>query len=227
LSGAWFHARTLWGGRYDRHYRSIGDENDGPPALFDGPRGWGLLTGLGSSFDYRLRDLPQMHDRIASLGLGGPTFELSRRGSVLVRASFMAQYAFAIVGSMAYRAGDAAVVGQVIKRSLRTGGYYYGHGVVSAATLLVDLGPIGFTADARGGWYWSIDSGDPEQSNIQRRVWLRDSRLYLSAAMWSRPVVGAFRFGLVVERIQRASYMLDTRVLGTEFDVLATTAIGF
>jgi hypothetical protein len=146
---------------------------------------------------------------------------------VLVRASFMAQYAFALIGSMAYSGGEPMVVGQVIKAPLRTWGYYYGHGLVSAATLLVDLGPIGFTADARGAWYWSIDSGDPEQSSIQRKVLLHDSRLYLSAAMWSRPVVGSFRFGLVVEQVQRASYMLDTRVLGTEFDILATTAIGF
>jgi hypothetical protein len=227
LSSVWFHARTLWGGRYDRHYHGVGDETDGPPVLFDGPRGWGLLVALGSSFDYRLRDLPRVHDRIASVGIGGPTFELSRRGSVLVRASFMAQYAFAIIGAMAYWPGDPQVLGQVIKTPLRSAGYYYGHGVVSAATLLVDLGPVGFTADARGGWYWSIDSGDPEQSSIQRRVLLHDSRLYLSASMWSRPVVGAFRFGLVVEQVRRASYMLDSRVAGTEVDVLATTAIGF
>jgi hypothetical protein len=223
----WFHARTLWGGRYHRHYRGVGDDSGGLPVLFDGPRGWGLLVGLGSSFDYRLRELPRFHDRIASLGLGGPTFELSRRGSVLVRASFMTEYAFAIIGSMAYRAGDPTVIGQVIKTPLRYGGYYYGHGVVSAATLLVDLGPIGFTADARGAWYWSIDSGDPEQSTIQRKVLLRDSRLYLSGAMWSRAVAGAFRFGLVAEQVQRASTMLDSRVTGTEVDVLATTAVGF
>ncbi len=227
LSNVWFHARTVWGGRYDRQFRAVGDESDGPPILFDGPRGWGLLVGLGSSFDYRLRDLPGVHDRIASLGIGGPTFEWTRRGSVLVRASLSAQYAFAIIGSMAYRADYRSVYGQIIKTPLRAGSYYYGHGVVSAATLLVDLGPIGFTGDARGAWYWSIDSGDPEQSSIQRDVLLRDSRIYLSGAMWSRPVVGAFRFGLAVEHVRRTSWMLDYGVFRTEADVLVTTAVGF
>ena len=102
LDGFWFHAQTVWGGRYDRNYHVGGDETDVPLAA-PRPRGWGTMLGLGSSFDYRLRDLPRVHDRIASVGLGGPTFEFSARRSVLVRLSLSAQYAFAIVGSMAYR----------------------------------------------------------------------------------------------------------------------------
>ena len=46
-------------------------------------------------------------------------FEFSARGSVLVRLSLSAQYAFAIVGSMAYRDGLPAVLGQTIKTPLR------------------------------------------------------------------------------------------------------------
>ena len=119
------------------------------------------MLGLGSSFDYRLRDLPRVHDRIASVGLGGPMFEFSARAASLVRLSLSAQYAFAIVGSMAYRDDYPLVLGQTIKTPLRDSGYYYAHGLVYAATLNVDLGPIGFTGDARGGWYWSIDSAIP------------------------------------------------------------------
>jgi hypothetical protein len=226
VDGLWFHAGTVWGGRYDRNfYRLRSDDTDVPS--FVGPaRGWGLLSGFGSSFDYRLRDLPQVHDRIASVGLAGPMLQFSARSSVLLRASFTLQYAFAIVGSLAYRAEPNSLVGQNIKMSLRDAAYYYAHGVVSAANLMLDLGPVGFSADARGGWYWSIDSADPAQTNISRNVTLHDSRIYLSAAMWSRPV-SAFRFGLGVEHVRRASYMLDAGVFGTEVDVLLTTAIGF
>ena len=55
------------------------DDTDAP-GLPRADRGaGGLMLGLGSSFDYRLRDLPRMHDRIASLGMGGPMFEFSAR----------------------------------------------------------------------------------------------------------------------------------------------------
>jgi hypothetical protein len=226
LDGAWFHAQTVWGGRYDRHYRVTVEETEIPDGALR-PRGWGLMLGLASSFDYRIRDLPRIRDRVASLGVGGPALELSVRGRVLLRATLSAQYAFAIVGSMAYRSDGMLLVGQVIKTPLRDSGYYYAHGLVSAATVAVDLGPIGFIADARGGWYWSIDVADPVQSSIQRQVLLRDSRLYLTAAVWSRPVVGPLRFGLAVEHVRRTSYMLESRLLGTELDVLATTAVGF
>jgi hypothetical protein len=226
IDGVWFHAQTVWGGRYDRHYRVTVGETDVPNGARR-PRGWGMMLGLGSSFDYRLRDLPRVRDRVAALGLGGPVFELVARGSVVLRASLSVQYAFAIVGSMAYRTDGNLLVGQVIKTPLRDSGYYYAHGVVSAATVALDFGPIGFVTDARGGWYWSIDIADPEQSNIQRQVLLRDDRVYLTAAMWSRPVIGALRFGLAVEHIRRSSTMLATTATGTEVDVLATTAVGF
>jgi hypothetical protein len=226
LHGIWFHARTVWGGRYDRNYRAVGDETD-LPGVGGQPRGWGILLGLGSSYDYRARQLQQRHDRISSVGLGGPTLELSMRRDFLLRAFFSVEYAFAIVDSLAYRAAILSLVDDVIKTSLRDSGYYYGHGVVGALTLTADFGPIGFVADGRGGWYWSINSADPAQTAIQRNVLLHDSRVYLSAAMWTRPVVGAFRLGLGVEHVRRTSVMLDTRIVRTEVNVLATTGVAF
>jgi hypothetical protein len=227
LDGIWVNARTVWSGRYDRSYRTNLGDTDIPTLDRSGIAGSGWMLGVGSSFDYRLRDLPRTHDRIASVGIAGPVFEMSARRGVVVRASFTLQYAFAIIGSMAFRAASPSLLDDVIKTPLRDGGYYYAHGAVSAATVSVDLGPVGFSGDARGGAYWSIDAGDPAQSTIQREVLLRDTRLYLSAAMWSRPLVGALRFGLEVEHVRRTSTMLEARVFGTETDVLATTAISF
>jgi hypothetical protein len=148
------------------------------------------------------------------------------RRSYLLRAFLSMEYAFALVDSMAYRAYVLSLVDDVIKTSLRDSGYYYGHGVVSAATLTADFGPIGFVADGRGAWYWSINGADPAQSAIQRDVLLHDARIYLSAALWTRPL-GVLRFGIGVEHVRRTSNMLDTAVVGTESDVMATTAIGF
>jgi hypothetical protein len=201
------------------------EETDVPTGI--PARGWGTLLGLGSVFDYRLRDLPSVHDRIGSLGIAGPMFELSRRGDTYLRVSLSAQYAFAIIGSMAYREAFYSLIGQDFKTPLRDSGYYYGQGVVSAATAVLDLGPVGFVADGRGAWYWSINEGDPEQSTLQRDVRLSDSRVYVSGAMWTRPAVGGVRLGLAVEHVWRASHMLDVSVYGKELDVLGTLAIGF
>jgi hypothetical protein len=225
VEGIWFRASSVWGGRYDRHFVSMDDETDVPTAA--PARGWGVLVGLGSVFDYYLRDLPAMHDRIGSLGVAGPMFELSRRGGTYLRVSLSAQYAFAIIGSMAYREAFYSLVGQDFKTPLRDSGYYYGQGVVSAATASLDLGPVGFVADGRGAWYWSINDADPEQSTLRRDVRLSDSRIRVSGAMWTRPALAGARFGLAVEEVWRASHMLATSVHGTEMNVLGTVAFGF
>jgi hypothetical protein len=99
--------------------------------------------------------------------------------------------------------------------------------VVSAATLSIDLGPIGFLADGRGGWYWSINSGDPAQSAITRDVLLHDTRFYLTTAMWTRPLVGVVRFGIAYQQVWRHSNMLGTTIGSQESDILGTAGLGF
>jgi len=228
LDGAWLTARTVWAGRYARSYHTVVADETDLPAPAGPAEGWGWMLGLGSSFDYRLRDLPRVHDRIASAGIGGPAFELSaRRAGALVRATFNAQYAFAILGSIVYRTAYPEVIGEAIKSPLRDNGYYYAHGVVTAATLALDLGAVGFLADGRGGWYWSIDAGDPAQTAIRDDVLLHDTRYYATGAMWTRPVVGPFRFGLSYQHVWRTSTMLDRTVEATETDVLFSAALTF
>ena len=75
---------------------------------------------------------------------------------------------------------------------------------------------VGFVADARGAWYWSIDDGDPAQSTIQRDVMLHDSRVLpvgrdVDAARRSAASASGWR----VEHVRRASNMLDINVHGT------------
>ena len=149
LSGVWFHARTLWGGRYDRNFRAAGDETDGPA---DGATAAGLGDDgrAGQRFDYRLRDLPRVHDRIASLGLGGPVFELAGAARLACACRSPPSTPSRSSGRWPIATICHRCSARSIKTSLRYSGYYYAHGVVSAATLNVDLGPVGFTGDARG-----------------------------------------------------------------------------
>ena len=152
------------------------------------PRGWGTMLGLGSSSTTGCAICRRMHDRIASLGLGGPMFELSARGSVLVRLSLSAQYAFAIIGSMAYRddypAGvrpddqDVAALQRLLLRARRDVG---GHADTSIS------GRSASPATRAGAGTGRSTRAIPSQSAIDRDVLLRDSRIYLTGAMWSRP----------------------------------------
>jgi hypothetical protein len=45
--------------------------------------------------------------------------------------------------------------------------------------------------------------------------------------MWTRPVVGPFRFGLSYQHVWRTSAMLDRSVRATETDVLFSAALTF
>jgi hypothetical protein len=91
----------------------------------------------------------------------------------------------------------------------------------------VDLGPVGLMADGRGGWYWSIDAGDPAQSEIRRNVLLHDTRYYATVSMWTRPLVAAFRFGLAYQHVWRTSSMAETTVKATESDILGAATVLF
>ena len=161
IEGIWFRASSVWGGRYDRHYISMDAETDVPTGV--PARGWGTLLGLGSVFDYRLRDLPTGHDRIGSLGIAGPMFELSGAailpacrpvGAVRIRDHRLDGVSRGLL--FADRAGlqDAAARQRLL---LRAGSGLGGDGRARP-------GAVGFVADGRGAWYWSINDGDPEQS---------------------------------------------------------------
>ena len=56
---------------------------------------------------------------------------------------------------------------------------------------------------------------------------LHDKRYYATAAMWTRPVVGPFRFGLSYQHVWRSSDMLGITVKETETDVLLGGALTF
>ena len=74
---------------------------------------------------------------------------------------------------------------------------------------------------------WPARIHEEKRSTIRRDILLHDSRIYATASMWTRPLVGAFRFGLAYQHVWRTSTMADITVKATEADILATTAFLF
>ncbi len=191
-----FHADTSLLGAYLRSYADAGGASE--------PDGNGLLLGAGSSFDYDMRVLPVGRDRIASWGIAGPKLEWSaRRGWLAVNAALNAQYAFALVQSLAYMQAQPYLPEEFGKSPLRKEGYYYAQGVVSSAILAVALSRFDLAAAARGAWYWSIDARDHHQDAILRDFSLSDSRIQLHGEAAVRMLADSVRLAVAFDRIER------------------------
>ena len=138
VRGLELHASGVWWGRYFRELRVPATSTR--PAR---PTGWGLMLGLGSTFDYDARMLPSEWDRVVTAGLAGPMLEYAdRHGSLTTRADLHRQYGFSMVSSLAYPAAAAALEDATIKTELKDRGYYYAQSVTGAATLSLEDGPI-------------------------------------------------------------------------------------
>ena len=103
LRGLQIHADGVWWGRYYRNYaapdESAHRETDG----------WGLMLGLGSTFDFDSRVLPLEWDRVVTAGLAGPMVEYAdRHGGLIIRATLNAQYGFSMVTSLAFAGAAVA-----------------------------------------------------------------------------------------------------------------------
>ena len=194
-----FHADASLVGAYLRRY----DDTGGGAREADGR---GLLLGAGTSFDYDLRMLPMGRDRIASWGIAGPKLEWSmRRGRLAVTGALNAQYAFAIVQSLAYMEAHAFLPEEFVKSPLRKEGYYYAHGAVSSAVVTLALSRFDLLAAARGGWYWSINARDQRQDEIIKDFTLSDTRIQLHGEAAVRMLADSVRFAIAFDDIERTS----------------------
>jgi hypothetical protein len=204
-----FHADTSLVGAYLRRYADAGGGRQAD--------GSGLLLGAGSSFDYDLRALPMGRDRIASWGLAGPKLEWSaRRGWLAVTAALNAQYAFALVQSLAYLEAQAYLPEEFVKSPLRKEGYYYAHGAVSSAVVALALARFDLVAAARGGWYWSINARDQRQDDILKDFTLSDTRIQLHGEAAVRMLADSVRLAVAFDRIERASSLPGMHVATDE-----------
>jgi len=211
LRGLRLHAGGAWWGRYYRNYAPADD--NGPRK----PDGWGLMLGLGSTFDFDSRLLPLEWDRVVTAGLAGPMLEYaSRHGDLITRATVGVQYGFSMVTSLAFPGAAAAYADSTVKTELTQQGYYYAQSVTGAATVSFNDEPIEVYLRARAGAYWSIDSGDRNQALLTDNFSLRDQRIYLRAAATLRILGGPLRAALAFDQINRDSQLPGSSYSGVE-----------
>ncbi len=199
ITAGFLHADALVLGRYWRAYgETIGQSGE--------PDGHGLLVGMGSSFDYDARSLPNMWDRTLAVGLLGPQLELAaRHGRLAMRATLAASYGFAQVTSLAYPAAAQAFANVTIKTELKNQGYYYAQGLLAFAELEAELVDVRLTLDGRSQSFWSIDFRDDHQAMLEDNFSLRDTRLFLSAMLSWQPFGGPVRLAAALEDVVRDS----------------------
>jgi hypothetical protein len=211
LRGLRLHAGGAWWGRYYRNYAAADETAHGAAD------GWGLMLGLGSTFDFDSRVLPLEWDRVVTAGLFGPMLEYSsRHGGLITRATLAAQYGFSMVTSLAFPGAAAAYADSTVKTELRQQGYYYAQSVTSAATLSLNDEPIEVYLRARVGVYWSINSDDRYQGQITDNFSLHDQRIYLRAAGTLRILGGPLRAALAFDQINRDSQLPGSSYRGVE-----------
>lgn len=221
-TGLAFHAQTIVWGRYARDYQPP------QPGLSSGPQGWGLLAGVGSSFDYETRDLPGFRDRAASVGLLGPTVELDRRrGDVGLRATLTARYGLGMVQSLAYPAFVAEVPAWSTPSVLGEHGYYYAQALLTNARLALAWTKAEVAVSGRLDAYWSIAGRDRFGSQLRDVVALADQRATVGASLAGRPWPVPVRVVTAVERLMRAGQLLDRSITSSETRATVSAAVAF
>ena len=221
IDGVAVHADSLIVGRYLRDYGDV----VGPSGE---PDGRGLLVGLGSSFDYDGRSLPTVYDRTLALGLGGPVVELeARRGRFAGRATFAASYGFAQVTSLAWAQAAPQFADVQVKSELQLQGYYFAQGLLTFASLEAELGDLRLRFDGRGQSFWSFNSADDHQSQIQNNFSLHDNQAFLTASGAVQPLRGPVRLTIQLDDILRSSRLPGTLVRSSEQRIIGSAALVF
>jgi hypothetical protein len=223
VDGVNLHSSTLMVGKYVRHYAERSPDETWRTAK---PRGWGALVGLGTTFDYDMRELEVGTDKVASAGLIGPQVELTAdRGSLGVRLSLTSTYAFALVESMAFLVAGNPLSGVYINSTLRNQGYYYAHGSTSLASLDLRLGVVELTFRAAFGAFWGLDGRDRFEQKIQIGLSPFDTRAAAVAIASLRPFGGPLRIAARVEHVDR--YGRAAGVSGSSDETRAGVGAGF
>ena len=221
VRGAYFNVDSLVVGRYFRDYGDL-------DAAGRGVDGQGALVGLGSLYDYDVRELPFAWDRTASVGIVGPVTEIEmRRGLVALRARFAVAYAFGQITSLAYARTKAAFADVIIKSELKDHGYYYAQGIAYDGAVELESGDFRLAFAGRGGTYWSFDFADTNQSRIQNNFSLRDTRLFLRTAASLQPGGGPVRIAIELDDDIRESSIPGAAFSSVEQRLLGSALLVF
>jgi len=217
--GAQFHADSIAVGQYRRHYRESPDNGL--------PDGWGSLLALGSSFNYGSRAIPVRWDRVMSVGLVGPMFELTASESPFeLRVRAAAYYGFAQVTSLAYPQVASTLSNEVIQTVLREQGYYYAQAFLPSAEMEARYGQFQLKLMGRAGEFWSINADHIHQETFTDTFKLRDARLFTAAAVAFRPFCGPIRVVLEYANSFWSSSLLGKTVTEREQTVGGSIVLG-
>jgi hypothetical protein len=215
--GTSFHAQSIAWGRYRRAYEGTGSRAEG----------WGELFAVGSSFDYDSRLLPVGWDRVMSVGLVGPMFELhANRRAFELRARAAVYYGFSQVTSLQYPALATSLDGQFIRTVLSEHDYYYAQALLPSAQVDARYGQFRVTLIGRGGEFWSINHDDVHQAQLTQHFALRDSRLVTAARIAVQPYCGPLRLGLDLASAFWSSGLLGETLTMREETVGASVSVG-
>jgi hypothetical protein len=151
----------------------------------------------------------------------------TRRGRLALRATLAARYAFGQVTSLAYAQVAPALATMVIKSELQSRGYYYAQGVLTVAAVEAELGDARLTFASYGERFWSFDSGDPRQSEIQNNLPLRDTRLLLSVVASVQPLGGPVRLTLELDDVIRDSRLPGYKLRSDEQRTIGSIILVF
>jgi hypothetical protein len=199
-TGYAFHSSTVLLGSYLRRYAPADDPRAAPPGL-------GLLLAVGTSFDYQARELRGAWERLASVGLLGPAIELTAEGNdVGMRLALAAHYSVGLVQSATYADDGPLALPAWRKTSpLRNDGYYHGHGLTGAASLMVRLARLELAMSSELQAFRSLAGRDRFQERLRAEPSLADRRFTRALSGGVTPFRGRLRLASRLEHVRRHS----------------------
>ena len=115
----------------------------------------------------------------------------------------------------------------VIKTELQQEGYYFAQGLLAFATLEAELGDVRLTLAGRTQSFWSFNSDDDRQNQIQNNFSLHDTRLFLSTVASVQPLGGPLRLALAFDGVARSSRLLGYLVRSDEQRIVGSIILVF
>ena len=130
IVGAHAATRTSLFGRYDQEIA------DAP----NGERGWGRFLGVGTAFDFDIRQLGQDWDKLAILhALGPQLFFDAYFGPAVLRWQLLGYGDFAMVQALVFGPVPPFTFSMPPTSTLRSKGYYFGYGATVESRLRLEL----------------------------------------------------------------------------------------
>jgi hypothetical protein len=184
------------------HYRQniVSDDESGASR-----RGYSLLLGFGTGFEYETRRLTNDGDRRAVVNVVGPQLDWNLFAGPLTFRWEVAVYGdFAMVDSYALGPDFVPDTTPPLTTVLRAHGYYYAGGATGLTRARLSYGRVSVMAQALGNHFVSIDKFSRNRTAADSGlIALTDDRLDTVAAFVVRPWAGAVGVAAFVDWVGR------------------------